>query len=405
MKNLIAVSVMLLCGFASAVRTNFVGTGLNHLWSDSSSWSAGVPTTADEASVEGSGTCIVNLEAVCGYLVGPGRGAGHTTLTVCSPLIVNGTNGWRAGYFGEGTLNVELGAVISVTPRIYFATGISGSLIGKLNVNMSGGSIYTPGYFQFAGDGAATSVNMNMSGGSISAGNHIYLGTKGDCTVNMTGGEISTPVNVHLYMGFTTGTSELNIDGGTVSIGGALRMADTGSRAILNVDSGGLSVENELLIGHHLNGIATINISGGTVFGLLASTGKYGASNAVINMTGGEFNVTGSFALCVTSGTSTLINLDGGVMTLGGLAVNDGGLLDIGQGVLKIVGNVVSTVNGYINSGKIIGYGGYGSLSVAYDGQYTVATAGCYSPPGDLNGDCLINYLDFTVFAWDWLNN
>ncbi len=377
MFKLIKISVVCLyfCSLAFAVRTNFIGTGTDHLWGVPASWSLGVPTVADEASVEGVGTCIVDPNGLCGYLVGPGRGAGNTTLTVRGPLNVSGTLGWRAGYFGEGTLNVEPGAVITVTPRIYFASGISGSLIGKLNVNMSGGSIYTPGYFQFALDGAATSVNMNMSGGSISSGNHIYLGTKGNCTMNMTGGQISTPANIHLYMGFTTGTSELTVDGGVVNIGGALRMADTGATAILNVDSGSFSVGNELLIGHHVKGNATVNISGGAVSGILASTGKFGASNNVINMTGGEFNVTNTFALSVMAGTNTQINLDGGVMRLGGLTIGNGGLIDIEQGVLKVAGNVAAAMQSYIAAGKITGYGDVRNVMVNYDGTHTVVIA------------------------------
>ncbi|WP_146683158.1 hypothetical protein [Limihaloglobus sulfuriphilus] len=382
-----------------AVRTNFIGTGDAHDWCDAASWDNDIPGADDEASVQGDGTLIIDTgcRPTVGLLRGPGRAAGHTTLTIRDELTVAGSD-WRAGYFGEGTLNVEPGAVITVNSRIY------AGFFGTLHMNMTGGSIYTPGYLQFATGDSDAAFDCNMMDGSISSDTHMYLGTKGDCTVNMTGGQISTPSGMHVFMGFETGTSILTVDGGTVSVGNTLRMADGGSTAILNILSGSVS-SSSLYVAHHDGGSATVNVSGGVLSASSGGTGLFGVSTAAINMTGGEFNVSGTFELSKTAGSTAQVNLDGGVMMLGSLTVNDGGLIDIGQGVLKIGGNVVSTVNSYINSGKIIGYGGYGSLSVVFDGQYTVATAGCYSPPGDLNGDCLINYVDFTIFAWDWLNN
>ena len=101
------------------------------------------------------------------------------------------------------------------------------------------------------------------------------------------------------------------------------------------------------------------NISGGNVtIGGDFSVALSG--EGTVNMTGGTINVNGVLKIpnggtIGGAGVGTgRINLHGGTITTNGISMNESGLIDINEGKLIVAGNVVSTVNNYINNGWIV---------------------------------------------------
>jgi hypothetical protein len=97
-----------------------------------------------------------------------------------------------------------------------------------------------------------------------------------------------------------------------------------------------------------------------------------------MQITGGTVNVATTFGIAQGGGTGDVF-LDGGTLSAGALNITSSGWMDITEGTLIVNGDARTTINGYISSGWITGYGGIGTMSVDYNvtnpGKTTVTSA------------------------------
>ncbi len=131
---------------------------------------------------------------------------------------------------------------------------------------------------------------------------------------------------------------------GTSASAGTLVVDDT-----LDVTGGALSVTDWLALGY--------------------DSGNHGA----LNITAGNVSV-GSVLYVGLNGTGN-VQLDGGSLAVGSLVMTGGGLLDIVEGTLVIVGDATATVGTYVSNGWITAYGGAFVADVYYDNTNTTVTA------------------------------
>jgi len=80
-----------------------------------------------------------------------------------------------------------------------------------------------------------------------------------------------------------------------------------------------------------------------------------------------------------------------------------GTITDIGD-----LGDVAALQNVELGDGESIVFGFCGPnynyrLGTFYDDAVTITVSGCVSVPADFNGDCMVDFLDFAIFADQWL--
>lgn len=164
-----------------------------------------------------------------------------------------------------------------------------------------------------------------------------------------------------------TGTLTVN-DGGTVNVSNILWAANNKADGIININSGAVvNVASHLWWG--VSGTAEINISG------------------TLHQTGGILGLGTSNASTPGGGQATVHLLDGGLLALNNISgeaglpsIQTGSLIDITGGELTLPGDFTATLSNYVSAGKIIGYGGDGTVNVVLDDTdpsnvFTKATA------------------------------
>jgi len=155
----------------------------------------------------------------------------------------------------------------------------------------------------------------------------------------------------------------------------------------------------EWTLGGTAGGIITIN-AGGSVSTVVGdgtgrvSMGQSSGEAGTLQMNGGTATFAGILDLGY-AGTGSKINLYGGTIDAANFAIGTAGgngTMDITAGTLKIAGDKVSLINGYVTSGWITAYGGLGTVNVDYNvrnpGKTTVtATEPAFaSNPSPANG-------------------
>jgi hypothetical protein len=153
----------------------------------------------------------------------------------------------------------------------------------------------------------------------------------GQCYLEMTGGTLTVDSN--------------NFEIGCKIVDAWYNVRDTG---IFNISGGNVYVKNKMYVG--MNAYGTINMTGGTI----------------------DVNQ-GLYIPQATSGTGT-VNLHYGSLYAGSIGMDTNGLVDIEKGELVIDGNVISTINGYVTSGRITAYDGNGTVSVNYNTSHAGKT-------------------------------
>ena len=148
-----------------------------------------------------------------------------------------------------------------------------------------------------------------------------------------------------LHVGYSEGGA-LTVDGGTLVVTeDDLLLGKNGGDGILNMISGSIDVARDFEVA--------------------------GGNPGTVNMTGGTITVADDFEIPETEGDGVSIaqvHLDGGAIIIGGdLHMFDQGTLDITGGTLILVGDVVSTVQGYIDNGWITAFDGDGTVTMDYD--------------------------------------
>lgn len=104
-----------------------------------------------------------------------------------------------------------------------------------------------------------------------------------------------------------------------------------------------------------------------------------------LDIHGGSVEVDGQFGLGWQGGTGTLTIRNGGTLVLDRIDANqsigEGSLIDIQSGVIVIVGDHRNAINNYVAAGKIVSFGGAGTVTVAYDPDTNATTISSVSPP------------------------
>ena len=112
----------------------------------------------------------------------------------------------------------------------------------------------------------------------------------------------------------------------------------------------------------------TFYLSGGTITVNSDFELGWGGGSGTWIMTGGEISV-GELIIPTDSGKEGQLYLNGGTFNVGsqGLRMTETGLIDVGGGTLILDGDLTGTINGFIETGQIIFYGGGGLHSMDYD--------------------------------------
>ena len=141
------------------------------------------------------------------------------------------------------------------------------------------------------------------------------------------------------------------------------------------------------------NSEADLTVDGGTLTtDLWVIVGINTDSNGTINMKSGTFTINSTLLLGDREEGTGHVNLDGGILTVNNLEMRRGpdtvGTLDVQAGTLIVIGDAVSTIQGYIDNGWITAYDGNGILQLDYnvmnEGQTTLTAVHNLNPnPSD----------------------
>ncbi len=208
-------------------------------------------------------------------------------------------------------------------------------------------------------------ATMDVTGGSITS-----TGGSGAFTVGRRGPGTDGPGT---NLG---GPGVMNVSGGMVVSGQDLIIGNaTGSSGVINMSNGTIDVTGRMEVGDKGDGI--LNMNGGTInisTNLSLSDNNAGFSG-IVNMTDGTINVTGDLILPLNDNGIAEFHLDGGLVTADDLTMRPtgNGSLDITAGVLELVDDDTSVIDGYINAGWLTGYGDSANVRRAFaDGTTTV---------------------------------
>jgi len=340
----VVVSLLGLVNGASAAV--WTGLGGDDSWCTGANWDTGFtpwwedvtinPVTPRDPVID----CSVDVD----FVMGPRYNSDNDQ----SLDIVSGTiwfnNGWRMGAGGVGASIVNMsGGNVTVWANPSEWT-IRASDSGSLYWNQSGGSVTCYGDRFRVGDGSSY-TEFNISGNAIlSIDDEWKWGDEGDVLMNMSGGSIDVAGDWRLQC--RDGSyNDVNMVGGDIWVGGNINAADS-SRDTR---------------------VATIDLKGGTIeaFSLLLPTQDEGTG--ILNMTGGTFTCRNELRVPNVAGGTGIINLDGGTIETASFYIDEGGVLDINEGILVIDGNVVADIEADVNADYITGYNGEGAVIVDYN--------------------------------------
>ena len=157
------------------------------------------------------------------------------------------------------------------------------------------------------------------------------------------------------------------------------RFVDISWGGNLTINSGGhVRSNNFLFMGRQADGVGdnllTIN-EGGKFTGGLTNDGAgarvayHQAGMHIIQMNGGEFSVPATMQLSIDPGSKGHIQLDGGLMSVGGLDIGAEGSIDLNGGTLIVTGDATAVIDGYVAAGKITsGNNAVAAIRMDYDG-------------------------------------
>ncbi len=331
-----------------------------------SSWKVGgelvVGSNGAAAVQVADGASLVSGNAVLGEITN--TASGTVTVTGAGSSWTN-SGALTIGSFGYGTLRVENGGLVT-TGSVLLAALLSPG--GVLAVDGAGSRLEVTGDLSVGTNGIASAT----AGGVITTSGNGYLGIgvstqTGSMTV--TGAGSRWDIAGNLTIG-ELGQGALTIaDGGLVTTGGSATIGQSGSIGQVGVlGSGSLwTIGGTLSVGGAGDGTLII-ANGARVTDQTASVGTFGAPGLV--------SVSGAGSRWDTSGTVT-IDTDGTVnLSDGAAGTSQVTLVGYGIGIpvakLTIAG---SGTRWSATDSIVVGYGGYGSLSIADGAQLTSGTS------------------------------
>ena len=371
-------------------------------WATGSHWSLNAsPTASEPAFIEAGGTCTLN-----------GSGKAANSLTI-------GANDGSSSNYGNGTLSLTSGAVLTIGNGLQFGPSSGTTRNGTLDI---AGGVLSLGGGVTVGAAAGTAT-INLSGGTLSlAGNNITPGSNinnfnfnfsggtlqnvglENANINFSGGTVYTTSPTSIFNGgfagsggilttlgsgvlalaSTAGASDLSLNigaGSPVQLRGGSQISSTGSLAL---GGGTLDLNTYIAAVGSLSGNGTIDtLAGGT------PTLAVGNNNASSTFTGTIQNSAGAITLLKTgSGTLDLsaantytgaTTISSGALALDHGAANSGGL---GATAVSVSGGAALVVKG--------------NTSIAQGGSLTVAGGASPASQGVIDlRDATIN--TFTV--------
>lgn len=195
------------------------------------------------------------------------------------------------------------------------------------------------------------------------------------------------------------------------SVAGQLSMGDNGPGGTLIITNGGslmAGLSDWCAIGYNNTNRMLVEGGGSARFGTHLWIGFNPGSDGTLILNGGTVSVGQMIGLGWNGGKGT-VQVNSGILNLSQWSASNPGsiagasVLDIGAGKVVISGNQVSSVDAFIHSGKIIGYGGTGTVSQVFDGVTTTLTAlpGVLPPPTNSTGKLSITRLNSNlVLSW-----
>jgi hypothetical protein len=332
------ISLVALLGLVnSTYAIDWDGGGADDSFCTPENWDGDVvPGPGQEAYMEyrtdGENLCVVDCAAEVGdWLMPAGGGSsdGPTTVNIVSGGSVV-CDGGEMGDGGYGYLNLSgTGSLTSNDELRFFDDGDEGWLTiaddaaivvydnwrmgdgdQTVHIDVSGGTIYTDGYWRLGDDGGGT---VNISGGSINCGGEIRWICRGASqTITVSGGEQWSGDSYQIGHDCAGGeTCDFTMTGG-----------------IINADQVRIHAGSR-------DGTVTAIISGG----LMVSRGRLDI--------GCDYSVNDTVSLCGT-----------GVIEASDIQIKDGAVMDINDdGTLILEGNKLATVGDLANAGKLTGCG------------------------------------------------
>jgi len=339
--KLLAIAAVSLSAVAARAQVDTWTSTSSGAWGTGVNWSAGVPSSANTATFNGSAGLMNGITLLPSSMAG--------SLSFVSTGGANAYTFDTAATANNNTLTITSGITNSDAANVTFynTTTLGGSQTwansgatmtfdGKVNLG-SGSS-----GFALTIDGTnAVNIAGIMANGGSAAGSLIYSGTG---TLTLTG--------ANTYTGGTTVSSgTLNIQNNT-ALGTAA--ASVASGATLQLQGGLTKVANAIT----LNGVGSTNAFGNSI-------------GAMDNLSGAN-TVTGA----VTLGSASQINSDAGT-----LSITTGGITGAGQN-LTVGGAGNTTVSGVISTGS-------GTLTKTGAGTLTLSGANTFSGAASVNAGIL----------------
>jgi len=262
------------------------------------------------------------------------------------------------------------------------------------------------------GNNEGTSGELFIDGGDLICEQFVHIGYHGKAVLKMTSGTITTEkYDVEIAGSYDDNEGLHEMSGGTINAKRFFSVAELpNSIAVLDMSGGTINIEqydfgkssgSTQMLGH-----TTVNMSGG----LINPTRDFFAGRGgtfIMEMTGGTITAGQTFRIGDTDTTTAIVKLNGGTIEADTLFMNANAVtakLDIRGGTLKLRGDDVEAVSGYINQGMIVGYGGRGDLLVDMIDGNTVVTSSApdytiaYGPrPGYGESNILLGE---TILSW-----
>ena len=328
-------------------------------------------TGAIGAGHSGSGTLRIADGVIVssprgGYIGYKSGSTGAATVTGAGSMW-NNSYSLFVGYYGEGALNIEAGGEVSSSGDF---VGYGGGYIGFYSGSTGAATVSGAGskwnnsenlFVGYYGDGT-----LDVADGGVVSDTWGYIGFYSDSTgtATVTGADSQWTSADDLYVGYE-GEGALNIEaGGEVSNMYGSIGDESGSTGIATVSGAGSKWTNryQLVVGDEGNG--TLNVeAGGEVSNTTGAIGSYNRVTGIATVTGANSKWINSGWLYVGESGSGTLNVEAGGEVFSGNSY-------IGY---DSYGTGIATVSGagsmWNNSGLYVGYEGEGALNIEAGGE------------------------------------
>jgi fibronectin-binding autotransporter adhesin len=382
-------------------------------WSDPLTWSAGEPTAAATATINGGFTVAVDQAGEAAGILDLGTVAAQTgNLTVAAPGDLTVSTTMRIGQVAGSTGDITMtGGTATVNGAVGSGFGDGDLIVGDVGNGthtQSGGDVNVADEIIIGLADVSTGV-VSVSGGNFRTnGRSILVGFDGNGTLNVSGtGNVRA--NHDMFVGFVEGsTGNLTQSGGTIEAGfmfSNFLSGGAGSTANINMTGGAYNVRLAFVLGQGV-GTTTMNHSGGAINAptnngdMVVSDG--GGNTSVYNISGtATVTLLHNFLVGVFNGSNGTVNQSGGTITAGdNLVIGRDGV-----GVWNLSGGTASATNVFLgdfddSSGTMKISGGALNLSGNLSVGGALASNAAAFPPGhalDANGTLIVSGTGGTI--------